>query len=166
MKRLTRRGTAVGAALVVAVGSAGAAWAWQIGSGSGSTTVHSATITDLIVTAGPDPVTGLFPGGSANLTVKVINGNTFPVKIISVNRDGTISADAAHASNGCAAPQHGVATTKPFYVAAQLPAQRTVPPHDELVLTIPNAVTMAANSPDACVGATFSIPFYVVGTTP
>jgi hypothetical protein len=164
MRTLTRRGAAVGAALVVAVSTAGAAWAWQISSRSGSATVKAAAITNLAVSAGTNPVTGLFPGGSADLSIKVTNPNAFPVTILSVNPQGTVTADSAH--GGCTAALHGVATTSAFYIGGQLPAQRTVAAHGHLDLSITNAVTMAADSADACIGSTFKIPLYVLGTTP
>jgi hypothetical protein len=167
MKRLTRRGAALGATLMTAIGGTGAAWAWSIIGHGGNAVAHAAAVKDLTVSAGPNPVTGLYPTGSVDLVVTVANDNAFPVRVTSLAVDrGSITADSAHANNGCAwtAAQRWVWTTKITYVPPT--SNNTVPPHNRLVLSFANAITMDTAASAACVGAEFAIPAEVTAVTP
>lgn len=151
--KLTRRqgvllGRATVVATVLAVGTAGTAYAYWAttgtGSGSGSATAPS-PLTTIDATGSTSGL--LVPGGSAALVVNVSNPNSYSVTVTSVAPNGTPSAS-------CTTPALTVATSSGLTTV--IGANSTSP------LTLAGAVQMGASSSD-CQGATFTIPVTVTG---
>jgi hypothetical protein len=157
-KRLDRRtrmilGIAAAAAVVV---NAGAAWAyWQI---TGSEVVHAADgpPIEMSLRARSDLNESLRPGATGNLIVTVTNDNSFPIKITSVTGGGPIVADAEHEQAGCKVT--GVRLSRSDVKVLWEVGRNTIG-----AFNVPGGLSMSANSPAACRGATFTVPVRVSG---
>jgi hypothetical protein len=145
---------------LLAIGVGGVAWAaWGV-HGSGSTQTKAGTAVPLaVISASIAPATLLYPGGTADLLVRIRNDNQFPVTVGSVTRTSkAITTDAAHP--GC--PGSVLDTTEDDDTF-------TLNEHfgtgEDRTLTIPNAMRMDASAGNACQGARFSIPISVAGVS-
>jgi hypothetical protein len=154
--RLAGTASAAAAALclLAGAGSAYAYWA-TTGTGSGAAAVApmQAVTVDAFV-AGDSNQTSLVPGGSADVILRTSNPNAFAVRLYSVASNGAVTADAAH--SGCTTT--GVSFTAP---AAPLAPAVTIPANSSLLVTLPGAASMSAQSQSACQGATFKVPVTV-----
>ncbi|GGK11818.1 hypothetical protein GCM10010124_00590 [Pilimelia terevasa] len=161
MKKINKRSAVIAGAAAVAVGLGGVAFAaWTADSTGSGTTSAAGTLTG--VTVNNVTITGtLRPGTDADVDVAVTNpaGNG-QVRILSVVRDGTITADAAHAAAGCAGAATGVTFTD-----TTLATPQTVNDGAAATVAIANAVLMSNDSHNSCQGATFTIPLKVSAET-
>jgi hypothetical protein len=150
----TRLGLAVliGTIATLAMGfGAGGAYAYWTSTGSGSGSGSAGTLQAVTVAAfvgGDTPAATIFPGGSADVILRVSNPNAFAVTLISVSGNGTIAPDAGHA--GCTTT--GVTFTNQTGLSSAIGASGTT------LVDLPAAAAMGITSSNGCQGATFSIP--------
>ncbi|MGO4234733.1 hypothetical protein [Pseudarthrobacter sp. YAF2] len=138
---------------LLATAGAGTAYAyWSVtGGGSGSAvaaTMQAVTVDALV--AGDNPKTALYPGGSADVVLRLTNPNPYSVQVYSVTANGPAAADATHP--GC------TTTGVTFTGAAPLTPATYVAANSSALITLPGAATMDTTSLAACQGATFSVP--------
>jgi hypothetical protein len=153
MRKFVKRTIAVGAAVAV-VSIAGVAYAAWTASGTGSgyakaTTAAALSTVDVAATASGD----LYPGGVADVVLKVHNPNKYPVKLTAINNgSGAITASNA------ACVITGVTFTNQT-------GEWNVPKEGDLSITLTGAAAMSNASDDGCQGATFTIPVSLVGAS-
>jgi hypothetical protein len=150
-RRLAAKTAAATITLCLATGVGGAYAYWAtVGAGSGAATNGTmATVTVEALVAGDSPRNTLVPGGTADVAVRALNPNSFPVQVYAIRGNGAATADANHPA--CT----GVTFTSP---AVPLNPAVGIPANSSVVITLPGAAKMADNSPAACQGATFSLP--------
>ena len=149
----TKRGAAVALAAIVALLAAGAAGAyWTLGgTGTGSATL--ASVAPVTLTPGT-PTSDLYPGGSGDVAVSIVNGNPHRVFVGSLVLDtgsGTngFSTDVAHA--GC-----DVAALS-YTAQSNGGAGWFVPAASTLDLDLANAVSLSTGALSSCQGASFTV---------
>jgi hypothetical protein len=150
MKRIWKPLVAVIVFLAVATG-AGAAYGFWSASGTGSgvaTTGDMDPVTITAATAGDVAGSSLYPGGTADVVLKVHNPNTFAVHVISILQVEDADITAHDGSGTC--DTTGVTYTPPTTVA-------DIPTGDSTI-TLPGAAAMDLTSDSGCQGATFEIP--------
>jgi hypothetical protein len=150
------RSILIAAAVVAIVVNAGVAWAyWRItdsGTGAGA-----GTAVELTLRGRSDLDKPLGPGEIGNLTVTLTNDYDFPIRIDAVRpASGSVVADDEHRDAGCKDPK--VTMTRVSYEVEWRVARNTIG-----AFTIPEGLTLATNAPDACRGATFTVPIQVSG---
>jgi hypothetical protein len=142
----------LGATVALVVGlSAGAAYAHWTSSGSGSGSGTTGTLQPVTVTAfvgGDSPSSNLFPGGSADVILRVNNPNAYTVTLVSISGNGTIAPDGGHAS----------CTTTGVSFINQAGLSTTIGASGTTLVHLSSAASMGINSSNGCQGATFSIP--------
>jgi hypothetical protein len=138
---------AVGASVLGVAGTA-AAYFKTTGTGSGSATAGTAqNLTGLTATASVSSL--IYPGGSADLVLKVHNPNS---------QDVVVSAVAANGSaSGC--------TTPAITVSASTGLPFTVPAGGNLSVTLTGAAAMATSASSDCQGQTITVPLSLTGKT-
>lgn len=156
LRRVATSTTGTCVAIVVAAGIAAAYYTATpdlVGTGSATPLDTSSTLT---LTATGTVSTGLYPGGpGADVTVTLANPYAHPVTVTQVVGAGAITASPL-GGRTCAA--HDVTLAAP---SAGLPA--TVAASSSVSLTLPGVAVMGATAESGCQGATFTIPFHVVG---
>jgi hypothetical protein len=137
---------------LLAAGVAFAAWNAS-GTGSGyakATTAQVMTTSDVAATT----TAQLYPGGTADVKIKINNPNPYPVRITSITGNGAITSDkgaACDASTGVTyTNQSGT-----FDVAANSNAS----------FTLLGAVAMSNASDNTCQGAVFTVPVSLSGAS-
>lgn len=151
--RLRRNGLkiAVGVAATSLLGT-GIAYAYWSSEGAAASSAGTATLT---ITApalsGETPNSTLYPGGSADVIVKLSNPNSFPVQIVSITATGD-----AQAHNGCSPT--GVHFVPPVDFSAP---QFSLAANQSTVLHLAGAMSMTTDSASTCQGQTFSLPVTV-----
>ena len=137
---------------LLAAGVAFAAWNAS-GTGSGyakATTAQVLTTSDVAATT----TAQLYPGGTADVKIKISNPNPYPVRITSITGNGAITSDkgaACDASTGVTyTNQSGT-----FDVAANSDAS----------FTLLGAVAMSNASDNTCQGAVFTVPVSLSGAS-
>ncbi|MFF2344718.1 hypothetical protein [Pseudarthrobacter sp. NPDC058119] len=139
---------------VLVTAGAGTAYAFWSGTGAGSGSAAAGTMQAVTVdalVASDNPKAALYPGGSADVVLRLTNPNPYSVQVYSVTGNGPARADAAHP--GCTTT--GVRFTG---TAAPLTPATSVAANSSALITLPGAATMDTTSLAACQGATFSIP--------
>lgn len=136
-------------ALVVGLG-AGTAYAFFTGVGTGSGTasvgnIQSVTV-DLI--ASGTVTNKLYPGNSGDLKLKLDNPNSYPVTIVGITGNGTVTGSSG--TGTCSTTGVTVPTSNALSIA--------VASGSGVFVVIPNGVSMDATSDSGCQGATFQIP--------
>ncbi len=151
MRRRARLLIGAVAALTIGLG-AGAAYAYFTSSGNGSGAASTGTVTlTATVTAG----SGLYPGGSVGVTVKLNNTSaSAALTITSLIQNG--SATVQTAGKGTCTP--GVVT----FTVGSLPGS---PIGAGSFANVPGTVAMTTAALDGCQGTTFSIPLIATGQT-
>jgi len=161
MRKLDRRSTitlAVAAVAAIAV-NAGVAWAYWVVNGQATTSARAAAITELDLSAGTDPANPLYPGATRSLSLTITNGNEFPVVVNGLApAPQPITVDPGHGAQGC--PAGSVSLTDSLFLG-----NWPVGPGGTGTFVVPAALTMAANTPQSCAGAAFTIPIKVVGVS-
>lgn len=157
-RRATSR-SVVAAAFVVAVSGAGVASAyWSqpgTGTGTGATAASAA-----VVTLSPGTPTGsMYPGGSGNVSVEATNPGATEVVLPSLELDTTqgtdgLTVDAGHP--GCPTTAFTFVTQDNGGNGWSVPGGSGGGP-GHVVLTLPQALTLATSAPDACQGATVTV---------
>jgi hypothetical protein len=142
-------------ALLALGGLANAFWT----EGSGGTGSASTGGTQPVTLAPAAPVAGLFPGGTADVTVTVSNPNGASVVITSLVLDtahagGGFAVDAAHAACGTASLSYATQTNGG--AGWTVPAA-TGGSDGTLSIRLRGAVTMALDAPNACQGASITV---------
>ena len=137
---------------LLAAGVAFAAWNAS-GTGSGyakATTAQVMTTSDVAATT----TAQLYPGGTADVKIKIHNPNPYPVRVTSIDGNGAITSDkgaACDASTGVTyTNQSGT-----FDVAANSDAS----------FTLLGAVAMSNASDNTCQGAVFTVPVSLSGAS-
>ncbi|MDQ0145945.1 hypothetical protein [Pseudarthrobacter niigatensis] len=141
------------AGLLVTAG-AGTAYAFWSGTGAGSGSAAAGTMQVVTVdalVASDNPKAALYPGGSADVVLRLTNPNPYSVQVYSVTGNGPVTADSAHPR--CTTT--GVTFTG---TAAPLAPATYVAANSSALITLPGAATMDTTSLAACQGATFSVP--------
>lgn len=138
-------------ALVVGL-CVGTAYAYFTSSGQGSGATSTGTVTlTTNVTAG----SGLYPGGSVGVTVKLNNTSAAAaLTITSLTQSGTATIQTA--GKGTCTPS--VVT----FTAGSLPGS---PISSGSFANVPGTVSMTTAALDGCQGTTFSIPLIATGKT-
>lgn len=135
--------------LATGVGGAYAYWA-TVGAGSGAATNGTlAAVTVEASVAGDAPKNTLVPGGTADVAVRALNPNSYPVQVYAIRGNGAATVDANHSA--CT----GVTFVEP---AAPLIPMVSIPANSSVEITLPGAAAMSVNSPSICQGATFGLP--------
>jgi hypothetical protein len=153
--RISRK-VAVIAVAVLAFGAVGIAFAAWTASGTGSgaaqaTSAQAVTYSDGTTTA------QLYPTGSGDLVISVNNPNGYKIQITDVVGNGTITADAAHATAGCNASS--------VTFADQHSLTKVVNAATTADVTLTAAVSMSNAANDFCQGATFTVPVSVTAAS-
>ena len=133
-------------ALVLGLG-AGSAFGYFTSSGAGHGSASTATILPALAAQGV-PSTRLLPGGTAEVAVEVTNPNLFAVTVVSATAGGVVTVDPGHPTCTPAS----VSFTSPGSLSVLIPAGATQS------LSFPGAASMSIAAPNACQGASFSIP--------
>ena len=133
-------------ALVLGLG-AGSAFGYFTSSGAGHGSASTATLLPALGAHGV-PTTRLVPGGTADVAVEVTNPNTFAVTVVSATAGGVVTVDAGHPTCTPAS----VSFTNPGGLTVMIPASTTQ------ALSFAGAASMSISAPNACQGASFSIP--------
>ena len=137
---------------LLAAGVAFAAWNAG-GTGSGyaqATTAQVLTTSDVAATT----TAQLFPGGTADVKIKINNPNPYPVRVTSITGNGAITSDkgaACDASTGVTFTDK----TGTFDVAA----------NSNTSFTLVGAVAMSNSSDNSCQGAVFTVPVSLSGAS-
>ena len=160
MRNLSKKSRLIGIAVtVLALGVVGlvyAAWTAN-GTGSGYAKAGSAQALTTVDVSASSTAT-LYPGSDGNVLIKVNNPNPYPVKVTSVNGNGTITADSAHVTAGCTNANTGVTYTDQS-------TNIDVPANGTTQTTLTNAAHMSNASDNGCQGATFTIPVSLTGAS-
>ena len=133
---------------------AGVAFAQWLASGTGSGYAKARSAEELTTRAAAASET-LYPGGDGDLTLTITNPNPYPVTVAEVVAAGVVVSS----SSECDDAGNGVAFTDQTGLSLGVPAD------DSTSVTLPGSVTMAESSPDACQGATFTIPVSLSGVS-
>ncbi|GAA0802942.1 hypothetical protein [Spirilliplanes yamanashiensis] len=154
MGKFTKRSVATVAAAVVVIGGAGAAYAaWNVNS-TADVTVTAGQAAQVTVTA--SPVSGLVPGASAPVTVKISNTNQFNVEITDITGPVITVKDGGD----CDSSESGIVVTqklpKPIVLGKGM-AEKTIP--------ISDVVKMTNASANECQGKEFNLRFTLVGAS-
>lgn len=135
-----------------------AAWTTN-GTGDGYAKAGTAvSLTTIDVSASTSAT--LYPGVSGDVLLKIDNANPYPVTVTAVSGNGSITADAGHAT--CTTT--GVTFTNQSSLSIVIPAK--VGAVDGTVqTTLAGAASMSNASVNGCQGATFTIPVTLTGTS-
>jgi hypothetical protein len=104
-----------------------------------------------VIEATGSAVNQLYPGASGDLLVKLNNPNSFPLTIVSVSGNGTVTG----------AGGTGTCTTTGVTVPTQTGLNITVAAGNNVSVVVPNGVSMDLTSDSGCQGATFQIPITI-----
>jgi hypothetical protein len=159
-KRVSRKLAVLTTAVAVSiVGLVYAAWTTN-GTGSGYAKAGTAQALSTVDVSASTSAT-LYPGGPAgDVTIRISNPNTYPVTVTGVSGNGTITADAGHAS--CTTT--GVSFTDQTGLTINVPA-KSGGVNGETQTTLSGAASMSNASVNACQGATFTIPVTLSGAS-
>lgn len=152
------RSILVAAAIAAVIVNAGAAWAyWRISEPEAGRTA-AGTVVELNLQGRSDLNKPLRPGDTGNLTVTVTNDHNVAIRIISVSPGvGNIIADDEHREAGCT-------NTGVIVAHESVKVRWEVPRNTVGAFTVPDGLSMTADSDRACAGATFTVPVLVRGT--
>jgi hypothetical protein len=158
MRRLRTKGSwGLLLAFVVLAGTAGGAFAYWGGGGTGTATAQLADPRALTFAAGT-PTTQLYPGGDADVATVVSNPNPFPVQIGSLALDTAVgrpfATDAGH--SGCDVAALTFTTQDNGGAGWRIPP-RVGAVAGTLAIDLPGAMRMSADAADGCQGATFAV---------
>jgi hypothetical protein len=149
MHRISKRAIAIFAGVVVALASAGVAFAYWTNSGTGTGTASTGTTTGITVKQ-TSTITNLAPGLPAQtLSGNFNNTNTSPVYVTAVT--ATVSGTD---QTGCGASDYTIAGTAP--VNAEIPAGTSVGSWTGLTIQFNNK---PGTNQDACKNAVVTIAY-------
>lgn len=158
MRSRPRRLLVVTLAAVVVLAGAGAARAYWTGSGDGSGSAATGTPVALTLTPGTAAET-LYPGGSSDVALTVVNPGSADVRIGSLVLDttqgtGGFAVDTAH--GGCAVGALALDTQTNSGAGWSVPG-RAGGVDGTLSITLSDAVRMGLGAANACQGARFTV---------
>lgn len=160
MKLLGKRRLIFAAVAVMALGIVSLGYAAWTSSGNGTGFAQASTAKSLNSVTVSAASAGLYPGATADLTLKLANPNPYPVTITDVTGSGPITADNSHATCGQdASHPTGVTYTDQHNLSISVPANGTSD------VTVSNSVHMSNASDNSCQGATFTIPVSLNGAS-
>lgn len=131
----------------------GVAFAQWLATGTGSGRATAAVAEPLTTATSTASSGGLYPGGSGDLHLVIVNPNPYAVTVSTVAGNGTITSDTA----GCDATTHAVTFTDQTDLALY------VGPTTSASHALAGAVAMGISAADACQGASFTIPVALTG---
>ncbi len=129
----------------------GVAYAWLSSSASAAVTATTAGLSAVTVSAlsgGDAPLGQLQPGGTADVVLRVTNPNAYPVTLVGVTANGTVTS-----SGGI-----GSCTTTGVALVAQSGLNVAITASGTTLVDLPGAASMSESSSSGCQGATFAIP--------
>ncbi|HTF09290.1 MAG TPA: hypothetical protein VK659_14065 [Asanoa sp.] len=136
-------------------GIASVAWAaWSV-TGNAKATATAASVTALQATATPQ--SSLYPGAKAAILVSVTNPNEFAIEVQSFTSGAAVQVDAKHLADGC--------TASSVVVLDKSALKLRVDGGDTEPFTVPDAVMMIDQAPQACQGASFVITLALAGVS-
>jgi hypothetical protein len=152
MRKITKRSAVIAAAVAVAVGGAGAAFAvWSLDTTADATTT-AGTASQLGVSA-VSVVGTLIPGSKGSVQFTAHNGNSFPVKITNIQFTDVTTSGGIGACPANNLEQIPVAT-------APLPTDLTLAANpaggNTKTFTYADSVRLKASPDNGCQGATFA----------
>lgn len=159
LRRIERRILVMAAAVALLVGvGGGTAVAYLSASGTGSGAASVGKAGKLVVLYASGTTTSdLYPGGTADLLLKLKNPNTFPVTIVGISEgtgevqvDNSGHSDGTDHGNDCTAENAGVSANTKTVSITVTPGYQTV--------HVATGAHMATTSANACQGASFHIP--------
>lgn len=139
---------ALGALLAI-----GVAFAQWTATGTGSGYAKAKTAVDLSTVA-VTPAATLYPGGTGNALISIVNPNDYKVRVTDITGNGTITSDVPACDSGGT----GVTFTNQTLQSLDVPAHSA-----GTLFTLTGAVSMDNTSDNACQGATFTIPVTLSG---
>jgi hypothetical protein len=139
-----------GLGLIASTGSAAAYWSTH-GSGHGAGTAGTAIT---VTTTDATPTAALYPNGPAGALYLRINASSRPFKVTGLSQDTGRSVTVSGALGTCSGTVITVATVSNLAITVNASAVDT---------TVPAVVSIAANAPSTCQGATFRIPVTLTG---
>lgn len=139
----------VATAAFVSVLTAGTAYAYfsASGTGTGTTTAGSLQTVNLVAVTGT-PTAPLQPGSSGDVLLTLNNPNSFPVTLVSVVANGSISVSGG---SSCTASVSGVTFNDQTSLAIPVPVNNST-------VDLAGAARMSYSSASGCQGAVFYIP--------
>ena len=141
------------AALAIGLG-AGSAFGYFTTSGVGQGSASTASMLP-VTGAAATPTTLLVPGGTVGVTLSLTNPNAFPITVVGASSAGPVLVDGSHM--GC--PPTSVAFIDQSGSLLQLGGNETA------TLILNAAASMSDSAPDACQGASFTIPLFITART-
>ena len=170
MRNLSRKQRLIGAAIAVlvlgVVGLVYAAWT-ATGGGSGYAKAGTAQALSTVDVSASTTAT-LYPGVDGNVLIKIHNPNPYPVRVTDVTGNGTITADAGHATCGSdGSHPTGVTFTNQTGQTIDVPnaTTDTGDGNGNKQTTLTGAAHMSNASDNSCQGATFTIPVSLAGNS-
>ena len=160
IKKITKSKRHVAALSALSLVISGLVFAAWTTNGTGTAYGEGGSSSALTTTSVSAFTTGekLYPGNSGAVKVKIVNPNPYAVTVTAVQGNGAITADSTHATAGCTGTG-GVSFTD------QTGQSISIPANGSTETTFASAATMASSSPNACQGATFSIPVSLTGAS-
>lgn len=150
---LTKRGLAVGVAIVVALVAAAAAGGFWTLRGGGDGTASAETVASVTLTPGT-ATTDLYPGGSGDVALSIANSNTYRAYIGSFMLDTSRGTDGFSVTGG----QPGCDPAAVSYTTqSNGGAGWFVPAGSTLDLDLPDAVALGTGAASECQGATVTV---------
>jgi hypothetical protein len=157
-RRSLRRALVLLVGLAGALLGAGTAMAYWTTTGNGTGTTVSTTALALTLTPGT-PTAQLYPGGSADVVLSIVNPNPFTVHVGSLALDtsqgtGGFAVDAGH--SGCVLSVLSLTTQTNSGAGWTAPA-RVDSVNGNLAVTLPGALAMGTTAASACQDASFTV---------
>ncbi len=153
-RRTSARAFVVGVVLLlVTAGTVTAASAYFSGRGSGAGTARSTT--PVAVTLSPaTPTAQLYPGGTAGVSLTVVNPNAATLHLTTLALDTTLGTSGFAVDTG-----HATCATSVLSFASQTNGSVgwNVPASGSLAITLPTSLAMGASAGNACQGASFTV---------
>jgi hypothetical protein len=163
MIRSRRRVEAIVCGVTVALALGSGAYAYWSATGGGIGGASAGPSVTAVTISPGTPDSALYPGGQASVTLTVDNPNAVAVHLNNLLLDptqgtGGFAVDAAHKACGVASLTY----TSQNNAGAGWDVPAAVGATDGLLsVTLPTAVSMAANAPNSCQGAVFTV--YLTG---
>ena len=153
MSFVAKRRITVLASLISVLLVAGVAFAAWTANGSGSGSAQAGTSAALTTDAYATTADALIPGGSGDVTLKILNSNAFPVAVSAINANGAVTSNDASCTVSGVSFANQSAPTEGW----------TVPANGHLNVKLADAASMSNASQNACQGDTFTIPVTILG---
>jgi hypothetical protein len=157
MKKIAGKRLAViagGLSVVLAASVAFAAWT-ATGSGNGYAQAKTAQLLST-VDVSASTVAQLYPGGTGDVKISMVNPNDYPVRVTTITRNAAITSDKGSACDAST----GVTFDNQTLLTLDVPAHSLGTP-----FTLTGAAHMSNASDNSCQGAIFTIPVDLAGAS-